>query len=128
MSCFNALIDDLIRQCQENGTSRAECAIIQTLNDRAFENALMCGAKECTVAEFRDRYKAEVNAMAQDLLACGEAFAKDNDLCVKMYARIMDAKKQAPMRPSQKPDTTPVTQKEMKEKLGEMTAFVMMNG
>lgn len=129
ISCFNDLIGDLIRQCQEAGANRAECAIIQTLNDRAFEKALMCGAKECTVMEFRTRYKAEVNAMAQDLLACGEAFAKDTDLCVKMYGRIMEAKKEAPLKNTkQTPDTTPVTQKELKEKLGEMTTFVMLNG
>lgn len=129
ISCFNDLIGDLIRQCQETGANRAECAIIQILNDRALEKALMCGAKECTATEFRARYKAEVNAMAQDLLACGEAFAKDSDLCVNMYGRIMEARKQAHVKSTtQTPDVTPVTQKELKQKLGEMTAFVMLNG
>jgi hypothetical protein len=128
MGCFNQLIGDLIQQCQEKGMNRAECSMIQKLNDRAFEKALMCGAKECTVPEFRERYKMEVNAMAQDLLACGEAFAKDTDLCVKMYARIMDAKKLAPNDMPTTPDNVPVTQKELKDEMGKMTAFVMLNG
>lgn len=126
MGCFNELIGELVQQCQDKGVNRAECAIIQKLNDRAFQKALLCGANECSISEFRERYKAEVNSIAQDLLACGEAFANDSDLCVKMYARIMEAKKAVPTE-NATPGDAVVTQSELKAKMGEMTAFVMMN-
>lgn len=126
MSCFDDLIRSLMQQCKEQGMSQSECVVIQKLNDRAFEKALMCGAKECSVTEFRARYKTEVNAIAQDLLACGEAFTKDSDLCTSMYARIMEAKKVVPSEIAI-PDDAVVTQKELKQKVGEMTAFVMLN-
>lgn len=126
INCTNTLVSDLIQQCQEKGSSRSECSIIQKLNDQAIEKARSCGAKDCTASEFRERYKTEVNSIAQNVLACGEAFASDTDLCVKMYGRIMEAKK--PVASStETPEDAVVTQKELKQKMGEMTAFVMLN-
>lgn len=127
IGCFGSLIEDLMQKCSEKGMSRSECAVIQKLNDRAFEKALLCGPKECTVSEFRERYKTEVEVLAQNLIACGEAFANNTDACVQMYARIMEAKKAVPSELAT-PDDAVVTQKELKQKVGEMTAFVMLNG
>lgn len=128
MACFTKVVDEFQRECREGKqNAESECAVIQVLGDQIIRQSLMCGANECKVDEFRTRFLSEVESLAQRLRACAKGFENDTSLCAKMYARIMLMKNQK-MTGDAQDDSAPVTQKQLKDKLGEMTAFVMMNG
>lgn len=126
--CLTKFQAELVQKCKDAKISQAECVIISTLGDRIIEKALLCGAKQCTPTEFRDRFAKELGAVAQDLLACGKAFEKDTDACTQMYKTVILAKKNGAQPLNSVEDGNedmPITRKEFKEKMGEMTAFVM---
>jgi hypothetical protein len=124
IECIGRLVTDLTNKCKDDGMSQVECTIIQRLSDRIISKAVMCGANECTVAEFRQRYKNEVTAVSQDLLACSEAFKTKDDLCVKMYTQVMNAKRQTR---DVHDNNAVVKQSDLNDKIGEMASFMMTN-
>lgn len=127
VTCFTKVVEEFQKECANNGkTSVSECAIIQTLGDKIIRQSLMCGAKDCTVDEFRKRFEDEVKIMTQNVRACVEGFKDNTSLCTRMYAKVMTTKNQQ-VRSNETEESAPVTQKQMNEKLGEITAFIMMN-
>lgn len=127
IKCFTKVVEEFQKECANDGkTSASECAVIQTLGDKIIRQSLMCGAKDCTMDEFRKRFEDEIKSMAQDLRACAEGFVNDTSLCTRMYAKVIMTKNQQ-LTSNEEEKSTPVTQKQMNEKLGEMTAFIMMN-
>lgn len=127
--CFTNFVANLTDQCKQGGMSVSECSVIQKLSDKIIQQAMLCGTEACTVPVFIQRMEAEVKSMAQDILACKSAFETDASLCTQMYKNVMTAKNGEPKEEDDAAqDNRPVTQKELNKKMGEMTAFVMLNG
>lgn len=129
IKCFPAAVERIVATCVQNSPSRADCTIISRFGDRVLAKAQECGAKACSLEDFRQRFLAELKVLAQDLEECRARFENDGMECSKLYAQVMLSKTRPsdPLARSAMDAVTPasMTDEQLRKYIGETTAFMM---
>ena len=129
-ACFPKVISDIMNQCVKSTGSRADCTIISRLGDQILAKARECGAKACTVEQFRTRFIQALNVIKNEIDQCQKLFDTPESECSKVYAQVMLAKTKptAPMSSAgdgNQVGSMSITQDDLRKSSGEAVAFVM---
>ena len=124
ISCFTATLNELLKKCQEEKRTYAECVVSKTLGERILKDASICGKSTCTSEEFMTNFQKSIDKMKADFYDCQMAFQKTDDECVKTYTAVINQKTGAPLKQVED-ENVPMTRKEINEKLGDVATFAM---